>query len=359
MVNDGTKKHKDVFASLGIILAIAGVSCMGIVKGLIGANLRILSTVVVVLSVILLIKGQEFGYIAIPTAEVGLIFMYSFVTLMMSLFSGIPIMQNGYGFIYQAAGLVQIWLLWNINIENDVDYYVDVGFWLCGIFCLITLSLLLSTESLFVNSFTSKEGEYLFNRSTIGAISFRAFVMAIAYKPEAFIKKRIRVFFILISLVVIVASTRRGVYLATIVCVLLYFRNNRKDMSYVDTDRILKSAIIAGWVLIVCFLLYGKSVYVQETLNRAWKSLVGGVQTFIGVDDSDMAASMRVSSAKRVINEFLNHSTVKQTFVGRGYMTTWVDMPCVQAFWDLGLIGGIAFGKDSIQSNLWTIKHIY
>ena len=339
------KRNRDIFLSLGITLSIAGINCMGIVKGLIGSNLQMLSIAVVVISVILLAIGQQFGCIITPTAEVGLIFLYSIATLLMCLFSGIPLMKNGYGFIYQAAIFAQIWLLWNMDSETDTDLYVEVGFWICGIFCMISLILLLknSAGSLFINSFTSADGEYLFNRTTIGALSFRSFSMALAYKPESLLKKRIRFFFIFVSLVVIVASSRRGVYLATIACILLYLRNNRKRTSGINIDNLLKQIIVAGVVGVILFMVYTRSVYVQEALDHAWKMLVEGVQTFLGVNNSDMSASMRVNKSRAVIDQFFHNSTFVQTLFGRGYMTTWIDMPYIQAFWDLGLIGGTVY----------------
>ena len=56
-----------------------------------------------------------------------------------------------------------------------------------------------------------------------------------------------------------------------------------------------------------------------------------------------MAASMRVASSSSVLNNYFYNSNVKQILFGRGYMTTWVDMPFIQAFWDFGALGGITF----------------
>lgn len=328
------------------MLAIAGISSMGIVKGLIGSNARILSTLVVILSVALLAKGSKFGSIAVPTADIGIIFLYSSVTLILALFSRIPLMQNGYGFIYQAANFMQILLLWNFDLENDMDYYVELGAWFCGVFCIITLGLVLKNSggSLFVNSIESEEGEFLFNRSTIGSIGFKSFVMALAYKPESRTKIRMRLIFLFFSIAVIVASTRRGVYLAAIASCLLHFRNCRTAYNYIDMDKALKKVILSVVCVVIFLVIYSKSTFLQDVLGRAGESLVNGIRTFLGLEDSDMAASMRVSTSSRVIEQYLHNSTPMQTLLGRGYMTTWVDMPFIQAFWDLGLVGGIAFG---------------
>lgn len=336
-------KRKNLLASLGIVLAVSGISCMGVVKGLVGSNLTVLSTLVVVVSVLCLFAGQRFGYIVVPEGDAGLIFFYSLVTLILSLFSKYSLMHNGFGFVYQAAGLVQLWLLWNINVEDDLDYYVEVGCWFCGAFCLILLLLLLSSGSLFVNTVTSDSGEKLFSRSTIGALSFKTYAFALAYRPRNQLKRQARLLFLLVSVVVLLASTRRGAYVAAIACTVLHFRNNRENVPYIDVDKLVSRSVLLGLVFAAFLLIYSRSDSVQDVLGRAADSLVRGLRTFFGVDHSDMAASMRLSTAGRVVNQYLKHSTAKQFLFGRGYMTTWVDMPFIQAFWDLGLFGGIFF----------------
>ena len=95
---------------------------MGIVKGLLDTNLRILSTLIVILSVVLLAKGSKLGYIEMPTEDAGCIFAYGILTLVLAFCSGIPLMANPYGFIYQAAAFMQLFMLWNIDFDSDPDY---------------------------------------------------------------------------------------------------------------------------------------------------------------------------------------------------------------------------------------------
>lgn len=339
------KENKNVLSSLGITLAIAGISCMAMIKGLIGKNLQILSVIVVILSVILLAKGQQFRYYTKPTKEMGLIFLYTFVTLMMCLFSDISVTQNGYGFIYQAAYFLQIYLLWNTTRDNNRDFYVEIGFWLCGIFSITALILLIrnSTGSLFINSLTSVNGEYLFNRSTIGTLSFITLSMTLAYKTKSKWEKIFKSVFIVVAVIVLIASSRRSVYLATIISLLLHFRNTGGTAPRINKNSFTKWFLIIISIVFIISMIYNNSSDVRESLEHAWTMLTNGVLTFLGKNSSDMSAAMRVSSAETVMNEYLHNSTVFQQFFGRGYMTKWVDIPFIQAFWDLGLVGGILF----------------
>lgn len=338
-------KRRNLWVDLGIVLAIAGVSCMGIVKGLLDSNVRILSTLVVILSVVLLSRGSSLGYIELPTEDAGCIFAYGILTLVLALTSGTPLMANGYGFIFQAAGFVQLFLLWNIDFESNLDSYVEVGFWFCGVFSLITLLLLLKKTggALFANDIISEDGETLFNRSTIGAIGFKSFVMVLAYQPQTHWKTMVRRVFLILAITVLIASTRRGGYMGAIVACVLHYRNCREHGGEVDLDKAIKKVLSVVFCIVLILVLYANNSFIRETFGRAGESLFKGIRTFLGLDSSDMAVSMRTSSAKRVIDQYLHNSTAKQVLLGRGYMTTWVDVPIVQAFWDLGLLGGIFF----------------
>ena len=338
-------KRKDFWSSLGIVLAIAGICCMGIVKGLLDTNLRILSTLIVILSVVLLAKGAQLGYIVMPEGDAGCVFAYGILTLVLAFCSGIPLMTNPYGFIFQAAAFMQLFMLWNIDFDSDPDYYVEIGFWLCGVFCLIALLLLLKKTggALFAPDILSEDGEYLFSRATIGEIGFKTFVMVLAYQPQTHWKTMVRRAFLIIAITVLIASTRRGFYMGAIITCVLHYRNCRKNSDVLDADRTIMHALSLLFCIGLLLVLYAKNSFVRDALGRAGDLFINGIRTFLGLENSDVSASMRTSSAKRVIDQYLHNSTAKQVLFGRGYMTTWVDVPIVQAFWDLGLFGGIFF----------------
>lgn len=338
-------KRKDFWSSLGIVLAIAGICCMGIVKGLLDTNLRILSTLIVILSVVFLAKGSKLGYIEMPTEDAGCVFAYGILTLVLAFCSGIPLMTNPYGFIFQAAAFMQLFMLWNIDFDSDPDYYVEIGFWLCGVFCLIALVLLLKKTggALFAPDILSEDGEYLFSRATIGEIGFKTFVLVLAYQPQTYWKTMARRAFLIVAITVLIASTRRGFYMGAIITCVIHYRNCRKNSDVIDVDRTIKRALSVLFCMVLLLVLYSNISFIRDAFERAIDVFINGILTFLGLENSDVSASMRTSSAKRVIDQYLYNSTAMQVLFGRGYMTTWVDVPIVQAFWDLGSFGGIFF----------------
>lgn len=336
---------REIQVNIGILSAVAGISCMAIIKAIIGHNIQLLSIVSVILSILLLSKGRRFRYLKTPTADVAIIYGYSIVTLLLCMFSGISIMQNGYGLVYQLAYFIEIYLLWNIPNDFNINIFVKIGFWICGLFSIVALALILRNTSgrLFINSYMSSEGEYIFNRSTIGTLSFVSFSMSMSYRSKHAWEKLVKMFFVIVSIVLIIASSRRSVYLATMMGLLLHFKNYRDTSIKIDKNAIIKKSISIVVLALLLLIAYKKIPNIQEYLDHAWGMLQNGVQTFLGINSSDMSAAMRVSTSSAILDEYLYHSTLTQMIFGRGYMTTWIDIPFLQAFWDMGVIGGVVF----------------
>lgn len=340
------EKRKSIYAGIGIVLALTGISCMAMVKALLGSNIRALSVIVVVLSLILMARGQSLRYIKAPKIDVTCIFLYSIITLFLSLISNVDFMEVEYGFIYQSVYFLQIVLLWNICRDIDTDYIVKFGFWFTGIFCAISLVLLVRYAAgglLFYNSYFSSSGEYIFKRSATGTLSFMTFVFAMSYNPKNRINKTIRYFFLIIATIVVVYSTRRSVYAAFILCIILKFRNDGNELKRISFNKVIKSVLLTIIFISAIIIAYRNSLEVRQTFDKVWISFINGLRTILRVDTSDMAASMRANTASEVIYQYFNNSTLLQMLFGRGYMTTYVDMPFIQAFWDMGFVGGISF----------------
>ena len=84
--------------------------------------------------------------------------------------------------------------------------------------------------------------------------------------------------------------------------------------------------------------------------------MINGLKTYLGNERSDMSAGYRRSRIESIPNEYWNNSTLIQFVFGRGYNTDWLDIPYLQAFWDLGLIGGIWF---LYIQGIAPLKHVF
>lgn len=142
-MKNNTMQYRNLLACLGIVLAIDGIGCMAVVKGLLDYNIRELSIGVVIGAVLLMATGQCCTQIQKTTWQIRLIGLYSLATLVLAFFSGIGLMESGSGFVYQGAYFVEIILLWNMRRDGNLENYVKIGFWVSGVFCIIELALLM------------------------------------------------------------------------------------------------------------------------------------------------------------------------------------------------------------------------
>lgn len=338
--------RKNICVSIGIVFALVGISCMAMVKALLGSNIRSLSFIVAGLSVVLMAIGQDLRYVKAGNRDMILVFVYIITTLIMSLFSGIDIMQVEYGFIYQLVYFLQIYLLWNVRRDLSLSFVVEFGFWLTGLFCTIALVLLFRFSMgglLFYNSYLSSSGEYIFNRSATGNLSYMTLVFSLSYKPQNKVETIFRQLFLAISILVIAFSTRRSVYAAVILTIIIKIKNDAVFIKRMDRKKFIRNIVALCIFIVAFYLAYRSSENIRITIEKVWESFISGLFTITGRESTDMAASMRATTSSAVIDQYLNHSTIIEYLFGRGYMETYVDMPFIQAFWDMGLLGGIVF----------------
>lgn len=390
------KKNKmrycSVLACLGIVLVIAGIGCMAVVKGLLDYNIRALSIGVVVGAVLLMAAGQSCRQIQKPTWQIGLIGIYSLVTLVLAFFSDVGLMATGCGFVYQAAYFVEIALLWNMRRDVDLEIYVEIGFWVSGIFCVAELVLLMVRgyfpnfnnfytlhrnvnpvdmgvrtfppffntfyDSGFVNPFDKKlKGwlfvDILFDREATGALSYAAFVFAVSYRADKKPTKVCKAIFLLTAAMVIAVSSRRSVYMAVVLALILHGRNVHV-MEWVRKHKRL-SAALAGGAAVLLVLVCIAVPMIRKLLAVVVIKFWDGVMTILGLAQTDASASMRFDAAGSAWKSY-KQSTLPQFLFGRGYMDSWVDMPFFQAFIDLGIFGGIAF---SVITFIVPLKYLW
>ena len=100
--------------------------------------------------------------------------------------------------------------------------------------------------------------------------------------------------------------------------------------------------IVIG-VIVAAIILYHINNTVRIVVDRSFQMLINGVNTFVGVDRSDMGASYRRNVWETVPHELFNNTNATEIVIGRGFMKGWFDVPYLQAFWDMGLLGGILY----------------
>lgn len=328
---------------LGLVLCICGISLGGLLKTILGINNSMISIFIAFISIWLLFDLNNFKELRFLPKSVFFVFLYSAYTIVLALFSRAGIWESTVGIIYQLAYFLQIVLLWSVKDKFDTKKFQSINFWICGLASCVALLIIVQHGS--VNSLgvlmPETDTARQVSRATTALIAFCGLTATLVYAKKNLFGQICKIVFSICAIAVLLISTRRSALIAGIVCVILYFRNrwaNRITNRKVFLN--ILGALIAAVVLFA--IVHKTNTMVQEVINRGLESVTKGLRAYIGVD-YDMAVSYRRARIETIPNEYLYNSTVMQFLFGRGYNTDWLDVPFLQAFWDMGLLGGIWF----------------
>ncbi len=326
---------------IGLILAISGISCMGIVKVLIGVNTNTLSVIIIISSLLLTINYELLrrGILLMPYSDMGLFTLFSIVSLAYCVLSGSVDPMSHYGIVYQVFYFVQIVAVWNLQ-EIDERIFTKLFFWFEAIANLLAAYVVLTnymrTGILFFNNL----GNETINRSTVGALSFTLVCALLVYPAENQAEKAIKVIMWGVGFFNLTTSSRRTVILSLILVAILHLRNQRRGIEIRTFIIILLGLIVIVPAIILAF---NRISVLKDMLDHTLKILNSGINTMLGRSQEDMSAIYRRNGMGVLLQEYLHESSFMQIIFGRGYMKGWVDLPYLQAFYDMGIIGGVLF----------------
>ncbi len=335
--------NKTLF-SLGLVLSILGIPAVALVKIGICQNLSILSILIQILSCLLLFNYREMFSYPLPTSDFTAILLYIFYVLFLAFISDFFFMQPPFGFIYQLFYVLQIIFLWNNVNRVDFDQLSRFLSWCSGVLTLIALFFIIqnfrSTGSFFFQGLGLDEFKhFVVSRSTTATLAFITLIIVFLNKQLSYFWKYI---FGVAALLVMISSNRRSINGTILLIIILYFlrggniKINRKQLVMFIINIII--LVIGGILIYMCV------PSVHEILNHSIDSFSNAIGTYFGSTTVwDLSASYRQERLSTIPQLYLFDSTFKEFLLGRGYMTDWLDIPYLQAFWDLGLLGGIYF----------------
>lgn len=330
--------------AVGIVLCICGVSLGGLLKLALGVNISWLSTVIILISTLALVSfGRLETFRFLPAAVLSL-FLYSIYTICLAVFGNAPLSGSNISVFYQLVYFLQILLLWGAQTRCSAERFSAAAFWIMGLGSVFAL-ILISTKGFDVGYgvlLSRTEDTSAVSRATTGFIAFYAICSALIYQPRRSAHQIFRAAFLLAGLMVLVMSSRRSTLIAAAVAVILHVKNHAL-LTRIDGRKLLQRMLFAAVVIAVILVLLHTNATVGKALERAVEAMENGIKTYLGIEKSDMAASYRRATLETIPNEYLNHSTFRQFVFGRGYNVDWMDIPFMQAFWDMGLLGGIWF----------------
>lgn len=348
--------RKQIIFSLGVFLAMQGVNLMAICKVLIGRNLRILTPAVMLLTLLVLTDWDRVYNLrfARQSRSKSWLLLYLFAVTVLSFFSGYDLTQPSYGFVYQLIYLLTIMALWNQVDPIDGDMFLRMFFYLSGILCFAAMMLILinyhqTGDMYFQGLGREADGSSIITRATTGGIAILTFASVLSFQARNVVERVLRILFLLMSLFVIFVSRRRSVYMYFLVMLLYWYWYSVKGagMRWVSRKTVIRAVLFALFMIALLAFLMSNSV-TRPIVDRGIRSLTKGIATYIGRTEDDVAAMYRHERLARVPKLIVVDSDVLQFLLGYGYMHEWLDIPMLQAYQDLGLIGGTLFTAVAI-----------
>ena len=331
------------------MLALQGINIAAMFKVIVGINLRILTPLTMALTIILLTdfgRLQSFRFSRYNRSMTMIVLYLSYVTAL-SFFSDHDLFLPTYGFLYQLAYLITILMLWNNDERFQMDQAYTVLIWSSAAVCLVALVLVVknaaSTGSVYFQGLgRDSEGHYIITRASTASLAFVMLATALAQKGPTVRARIQKTIFLAIAIVVIFLSRRRGIYISSLAAFFYALTQRRKSERHKMRKTAVFRIMFAASLLLAVLLGLLANQSTAEIISRGTRSLLNGISTYFG-SDNDVAAAIRYERLQRIPYEYLVESAVPNFLLGNGYMTEWLDVPIVQAFNDLGIVGGIVF----------------
>lgn len=177
------------------------------------------------------------------------------------------------------------------------------------------------------------------DKTTMGRALFLSFISAVVYRSRNKIE--------FISKVLIIPSAFIGLYMfntrATILmCIIglgIYLFRYKKEMLLKSK----KSLAIVLFSLVVilpglAIYFYYSNDFFQAMVNISVENISNGILSYFGNKSTDVSALARKESMA-IIRNALGDSSILQLILGHGFISFFIDIPIIQAYFDLGILG--------------------
>lgn len=164
-------------------------------------------------------------------------------------------------------------------------------------------------------------------------------ISTLMYECKSISEKVLKAIFIIFSIIGLLSFSNRSSIVISIVilCVFLLSKYSKK----VSIRTIIKQMILFSILILMFITIYNTSEYLNTQINGLIDSINKGFYTFLG-DTSygiDSSAATRVALRSRVFDIISNEFRFYNYLFGYGYNNFYVDMPILQIFLDMGILG--------------------
>lgn len=330
--------------SAGIVMCICGVSIGGLIKLAMGVNYSWISALIIMISTLALVDIKRAPIYSLVPNSLLFIYLYSIATILLACFNGIPFIGNNVSILYQLVYFLQIVLLLGIRGGYDAEDFSRKAFWILGVSSFLAL-ILINVKGFGVGFgvlLSRTDETNAVSRATTGFIAYYGICASLVFVPRKIVESIAKFVFLLSSLIVLIMSSRRSSLVALILILILRLKNNR-GLKKLNIQKVIKILLVFILMGVSAIVLIRTNETIAQAIDHAWELMIKGFRTYLGIEKNDMSVGYRRARIESIPHEYFNNSSVFQFIFGRGYNTDWLDIPFMQAFWDMGMVGGIWF----------------
>lgn len=168
-------------------------------------------------------------------------------------------------------------------------------------------------------------------------------ILMLIYRSRSVIEKTLKMPFLVAAVIGLFSFGNRATIVGCILIFIVYLKNTQRTKLTIEL--LLKRMIFCVVIVISLVGLYKYNVYFAGKINTSIKSTITAVSTYFGnvKNGKDLSASTRVTLRKKVINTINNKFSIENYLFGYGYNSIYIDMPILQAFFDLGICGWLIY----------------
>lgn len=335
MMIESLKNHR---LEIGLLLALAGIQFSLILKSILGWTFE-LTNIIFAISLVLIPDYQQLLSLKIPLHgnQMTASLRYNVYVAALALLSGASMWVSTYGVIYTLYTIVFIIALMTNTRELDGKFFVTLTWAVTGIFSVLLFYLVTGGLSQFGVTITTLDSGA--GRLSLSVIAFYYLCVMLLYHPQNIVLRILKVVIAIVALYDVMACSRRGLMVALII-IFLYHLWQSASLR-IDSQTVFR---VIGAVILVIFALWVASKLIpglDDLLSGYIDKLVMGVNTYFGntSNGTDAAAINRNININN-FGELFSNGTVLQQLFGHGYAYFWMDVPYLEAFIDLGILGG-------------------
>lgn len=334
-------KTKRMLVEIGTAMVLISMPLGMIVKLLVGN--MIFGNIIMALGLMFMFsfKRLKEGFHPNLLSGIGIFFIISFVYYALSKFS------DSIYLLYLGVTLIYTLELSLLKYENDLKIRNVIFYmWLLSLFCVLGGYFCFATGivSVLTGAFGfSDTGDTIYDGLTMGSVGITQLACSLYFISTCKESKRIRTMMficVIIDFFIVLLAFKRTPLLIALIILGLYMRK----LGYLSLNPrsiTIFIAIIVGITVIIISsadLREGFSIIAEETWTGI-TNLITSNHTGHGLTNS---TDMRIENRHQAF-ALIGNFDLLSFFIGAGFMTFWFDMPLIQAYLDMGVIGFILY----------------